>query len=215
MPHSKASLCTGVRISKNGLPDPARLLDSEASIEPNRTGSGLHAPRSCFLSTLPAAGCGGHAVGWRRAARAHCSRASPRRVRCHWPSAGPIRSTAPERGGKRTAEGNPRYELLHGLAMSRWSCCRPVTSQGTVTVPRARMLATFRNRHGVVAAVEPFDGDAARWREDDRYLRNCAAHSIPAPVQHDAPCARPRHFARSRYRGRVNPSARRRARSNV
>ena len=54
--------------------------------------------------------------------------------------------------------------------MSRWSRCRPVTSpvssQGTVTVPRARMLATFRNRHGVVAAVEPFDGDAARRRED-------------------------------------------------
>ena len=55
--------------------------------------------------------------------------------------------------------------------MSRWSCCRPVTSQGTVTVPRARMLATFRNRRGVVAAVEPFDGDAPRRREDDRYRR--------------------------------------------
>ena len=30
------------------------------------------------------------------------------------------------------------------------------------TVPRAGMLATVRNRRGVVAAVEPFDGDAGR-----------------------------------------------------
>ena len=32
----------------------------------------------------------------------------------------------------------------------------------TVTVPRAGMLATVRNRRGVVAAVEPFDGEAGR-----------------------------------------------------
>ena len=31
-----------------------------------------------------------------------------------------------------------------------------------MTVPRAGMLATVRNRHGVVAAVEPFDGETGR-----------------------------------------------------
>ena len=32
----------------------------------------------------------------------------------------------------------------------------------THDVPRAGMLATVRNRSGVVAAVEPFDGDTGR-----------------------------------------------------
>ena len=36
-----------------------------------------------------------------------------------------------------------------------------------------------------------------------------------APVQRDGSCARPRHPVRGRYRGRVNPSARRRVRSKV
>ena len=31
-----------------------------------------------------------------------------------------------------------------------------------ITVPRAGMLATVRNRRGVVAAVEPFDGETRR-----------------------------------------------------
>ena len=32
----------------------------------------------------------------------------------------------------------------------------------TITIPRAGMLATVRNRRGVVAAVEPFDGETGR-----------------------------------------------------
>ena len=32
----------------------------------------------------------------------------------------------------------------------------------TVIVPRAGMLATVRNRRGVVTAVEPFDGETGR-----------------------------------------------------
>ena len=32
----------------------------------------------------------------------------------------------------------------------------------TITIPRVGMLATVRNRRGVVAAVEPFDGEAGR-----------------------------------------------------
>ena len=32
----------------------------------------------------------------------------------------------------------------------------------TITVPRAGMLATIRNRRGVVAAIEPFDGETGR-----------------------------------------------------
>ena len=38
----------------------------------------------------------------------------------------------------------------------------PAPAPDTVTVPRAGMLATVRNRRGVVAAVEPFDGEAGR-----------------------------------------------------
>ena len=38
----------------------------------------------------------------------------------------------------------------------------PAPAPQTVTVPRAGMLATVRNRRGVVAAVEPFDGEAGR-----------------------------------------------------
>ena len=37
-----------------------------------------------------------------------------------------------------------------------------VSTPDTVTIPRAGMLATVRNRRGVVAAVEPFDGEAGR-----------------------------------------------------
>ena len=32
----------------------------------------------------------------------------------------------------------------------------------TVSVPRVGMFATVRNRRGIVAAVEPFDGEAGR-----------------------------------------------------
>jgi len=32
----------------------------------------------------------------------------------------------------------------------------------TIIIPRAGMLATVRNRRGVVAAVEPFDGETGR-----------------------------------------------------
>ena len=38
----------------------------------------------------------------------------------------------------------------------------PVSESSTATVPRAGMLATVRNRSGVVAAVEPFDGETGR-----------------------------------------------------
>ena len=38
----------------------------------------------------------------------------------------------------------------------------PAPTPQTITVPRAGMLATVRNRRGVVAAVEPFDGEAGR-----------------------------------------------------
>ena len=38
----------------------------------------------------------------------------------------------------------------------------PAPAPDTVTVPRAGMLATVRNRRGVVAAVEPFDGETGR-----------------------------------------------------
>ena len=37
-----------------------------------------------------------------------------------------------------------------------------VSTPAAVTVPRAGMLATVRNRRGVVAAVEPFDGETGR-----------------------------------------------------
>ena len=37
----------------------------------------------------------------------------------------------------------------------------PAPAAGTA-IPRAGMLATVRNRRGVVAAVEPFDGEAGR-----------------------------------------------------
>ena len=37
-----------------------------------------------------------------------------------------------------------------------------MSDSASVTVPRAGMLATVRNRSGVVAAVEPFDGDTGR-----------------------------------------------------
>lgn len=36
------------------------------------------------------------------------------------------------------------------------------SESASATVPRARMLATVRNRSSVVAAVEPFDGDTGR-----------------------------------------------------
>ena len=36
------------------------------------------------------------------------------------------------------------------------------STQDAVTIPRAGMLATVRNRRGVVAAVEPFDGETGR-----------------------------------------------------
>ena len=38
----------------------------------------------------------------------------------------------------------------------------PAPTPQTITVPRAGMLATVRNRRGVVAAVEPFDGETGR-----------------------------------------------------
>ena len=38
----------------------------------------------------------------------------------------------------------------------------PTPTSQTITVPRAGMLATVRNRRGVVAAVEPFDGETGR-----------------------------------------------------
>ena len=38
----------------------------------------------------------------------------------------------------------------------------PASTPQTITVPRAGMLATVRNRRGVVAAVEPFDGETGR-----------------------------------------------------
>ena len=37
-----------------------------------------------------------------------------------------------------------------------------MSDSGSATVPRAGMLATVRNRSGVVAAVEPFDGETGR-----------------------------------------------------
>ena len=37
-----------------------------------------------------------------------------------------------------------------------------LVSQPVATVPRAGMLATVRNRSGVVAAVKPFDGEKGR-----------------------------------------------------
>ena len=39
---------------------------------------------------------------------------------------------------------------------------RPVSTRAKIDVPRAGMLATVRNRQGVVAAVEPFDGENGR-----------------------------------------------------
>ena len=38
----------------------------------------------------------------------------------------------------------------------------PTPTSETITVPRAGMLATVRNRRGVAAAVEPFDGETGR-----------------------------------------------------
>ena len=38
----------------------------------------------------------------------------------------------------------------------------PAPTPQTIAVPRAGMLATVRNRRGVVAAVEPFDGETGR-----------------------------------------------------
>ncbi len=37
-----------------------------------------------------------------------------------------------------------------------------MSESATATVPRAGMLATVRNRSGIVAAVEPFDGETGR-----------------------------------------------------
>ena len=37
-----------------------------------------------------------------------------------------------------------------------------MSESASATAPRAGMLATVRNRSGVVAAVEPFDGDTGR-----------------------------------------------------
>ena len=43
----------------------------------------------------------------------------------------------------------------------RLSSSRP-QSESATRVPREGMLATVRNRRGVIAAVEPFDGDRGR-----------------------------------------------------
>ena len=54
---------------------------------------------------------------------------------------------------QRTAAADPVLHLMRR---------RPVSESVPATVPRAGMLATVRNRSGVVAAVEPFDGAGGR-----------------------------------------------------
>ena len=60
----------------------------------------------------------------------------------------------------------PRRDAASGICLSppRSIRSRAIVSDLSphTTVPRAGMLATVRNRRGVIAAVEPFDGETGR-----------------------------------------------------
>ena len=68
----------------------------------------------------------------------------------------------------------------------------------TITVPRAGMLATVRNHRGVVAAVEPFDGEAGRlhlvhleYKDKSRAVRRTHPLGDRTEPSPDAPNALP------------------------